>query len=278
VLELCGIQGMDTPYPSAYNDELTCIINAYARPEFLPLIWEGVQYQSLRPKETWIVQNNPKEAACVPYAFFDRMRQRNDTVVINSGINHGCWFRFLLAALYCRTRYVVFLDDDTLPGHMSFARAISNMVANPGIYGGRGLILESTPSGPKYWNHEVYGWPVGTEGATEVDFVGQMWVVETYWLRELFKYLPDRLFTVDEPAHECGEEMYLSYVGQKIGLKSYTFDHGYPYNSKWSSIQAYEMGNHQAAMHMTGGLNQTDFYLQEFVRDGWRLLRYTDKS
>jgi hypothetical protein len=27
-------------------------------------------------------------------------------------------------------------------------------------------------------------------------------------------------------------------------------------------------------MHMTGGLNQVDYYLAQFVKDKWKLLRY----
>jgi hypothetical protein len=274
VLELCGAHHQDRPYSNTFDDNLTCIINAYARPEYLPLIWEGVQYQTRRPRTTWIIQNNPGDQACVPRAFLERMRDRKDTIVVDSGINHGCWFRFLLAAIYCRTKYLVVLDDDTLPGRLAFEAAITDLVEQPGVYGGRGIILKSLPEGPRYWQHEIYGWPAASEERIEVDIAQQMWVIETWWLKELFKYLPDRMFDVSAPGRECGEEMYVSYVAQKAGLRTYVYRHGLVYNARWSSLQAYEMGNDSVAMHMTGGLNQVDYYLAQFVKDKWKLLRY----
>jgi hypothetical protein len=274
VLELCGAVADDVPYTRERDDDLTVIINAYARPEYLPLVWEGVQYQTRRPRETWIVQNNPQGASHVPRAFFEQVRNCPGTFVIDSGLNHGCWFRFFLAALYCRTRYVIICDDDTLSGRLAYEAALNDLAARPGVYGAYGFTLQWQPDGPQYWYHELSGWPVGTVRATQVDFVGQMWITETAWLRELFKHLPDRLLTVDEPARECGEEQYVSYVAQKLGLPTFVYGHGGEYNPRWSSIQAYEMGSHPAAMHMTGGLSQADSYLRQFVRDGWQLLRY----
>jgi tetratricopeptide (TPR) repeat protein len=274
VLELCGALAEDVPYTGHRDDDLTVIVNAYARPDYLPLIWEGVQYQTRRPRETWIVQNNPNGASRVPRAFFEQVRACPGTVVIDSGLNHGCWFRFFLAALYCRTRYVVICDDDTLPGRLAFESALADLAAKPGLYGAYGLTLQWQPDGPQYWRHELSGWPAGTVNATPVDFCGQMWIMETSWLKELFKHLPDRLLTVGEPARECGEEQYVSFVAQKLGLGTYVYGHGGDYNPRWSSIQAHEMGSHPSALHMTGGLSQADYYLRQFVRDGWQLLQY----
>lgn len=275
VLELCGAADPAVGYTGERQDDLTAIINGYARPAYVPLIWESMQYQTCRPRETWLVQNHPGTVAEAPRSFFEVMRLRSDTRVIDSGINHGCWFRFLLAALYCRTRYVLILDDDTLPGRCAVEAALADMQQNPGVYGGRGLIIRRESDGPRYWSHDVYGWPVGTPHAKQVDFVGQFWLLETYWLHELLRQLPMRLVTSAQPHRECGEELYVSFVAQKTGLDSYVYGHGRNYNERWSSIQAYEMGNHVAAMHMTGGLSAADEYMQSFVDQGWRLINYT---
>jgi hypothetical protein len=276
VLQLCGAVQPNAPYTGHRDPDLTVIINGYARPDYLPLIWEATQYQTRRPCETWIVQNNPEGRSEVPVGFLEAMRRRQDTRLIDSshGLNHGCWFRFLLAALYCRTKFVAIYDDDTLSGRMALETAIEDLQARPGIYGGRGITFRLAEGGPRFWDHDVHGWPVGTPVATQVDFVGHLWVTETAWLRRLFKHLPDRLFDSDEPGRECGEDMYLSFIAQRAGLPTLVFRHGADCNPRWSSIQAYEMGFHSQAMSSTGGLRHGDEYLRRLVESGWRLLRY----
>ena len=274
VLQWTGASRLDAPYTAERVNDLTVIINAYARPAYLPLIWEACQYQSCRPAETWIIQNSPGRRSVLPSAFLDEVRSRNDTVLFESGLNHGCWFRFFLAALYCRSRYVIILDDDTLPGCEAFATALKQLAIRPGIYGGRGLILDGLPDGPRYWRHTVFGWPTETPEITQVDFAQQFWAMETSWMRELFRHIPHRLFMSPEPAAECGEEMYVSYVGQKLGVPTYVYGHAATQRSGWSSLQGDEMGGHPNAMHLTGKLDAADHYVREFERLGWRLLHY----
>jgi hypothetical protein len=100
-----------------------------------------------------------------------------------------------------------------------------------------------------------------------------MWAMETFWLKELFKYIPDQLFKAKEPAQECGEDMFLSFVAQKVGIHTFVYGHGRECNTRWSSIQAYEMGVHPNSMNATGGLKNGDVYLRQFMANGWRLLR-----
>src|SRR5579864_6318651 len=176
VLEFCGVLQPDTPYAQRSAD-LTAIINAYARPEYLPLIWEALQYQSCRPAETWVLQNNPGGRSIVPTAALAQIRSAGDRV-IESDLNHGCWFRFVLAALSCRTRFVAILDDDTLPGRLAFETALQDLTQTPGVYGGRGITFAWRTDGPTFEQHEVSGRPAGTPERTQVDFVGHMWVME----------------------------------------------------------------------------------------------------
>src|SRR5438132_693246 len=118
VLTLCGATERGRPYTRERDEDLTVVVNAYARPEYLPLIWEAIQYQSRRPASTWIVQNSPGRGSVVPRGFFQQVGAAGDTLVVDSDLNHGCWFRFFLAALSCRTRYLAVVDDDTLPGRL----------------------------------------------------------------------------------------------------------------------------------------------------------------
>lgn len=275
VLELCGATEPSAPYTRERDPDLTVIINGYARPEYLPLIWEAVQYQTRRPRETWVVQNDTDGKCPTPRDFFQQVRNAYSTVVIDSGLNHGCWFRFFLAALYCRTRYVAIYDDDTLSGQRALEAALADMATRPGIYGARGITFRREVGGPCFWNHDVSGWPTGTPIATEVDFVGHMWVMETSWLNELLKYIPDRLFSAPNPARECGEDMYVSFAAQKRRIPTLVYGHGQECNPRWSSIQGYEMGFHPNSMNMSGGLSQGDLYLQDFIRAGWKLLRFS---
>jgi hypothetical protein len=275
VLKLCGAAQRDTPYTSERDDDLTVIINAWGRPEYLPLVWESAQYQTRAPRETWIIQNNPGRVAAVPFAFLESVSHDYKTVVIDSGLNHGCWFRFILAALACRTRYVAIYDDDTLSGNLALETALNDMQKRPGIYGGRGITFEPVAGGPMFWKYIASGWPHGTVSSEQVDFVGHLWVMETYWLRDLLLHLPDLLLSSPDPARECGEDMYVSFVGQLRGIPTFVFGHGGPEpNPRWSSVQALEMGVHRNAMFRSGGLRNGDRYLRTFVAEGWRLLHY----
>lgn len=273
VLELCGATEPEAAYGGARDDDLTVIINGWARPEYLPLVWEAVQYQTRRPRQTWIVQNDPGERAPVPRAFL-AAAAAYDTSVIDAGLNLGCWFRFLLAALYCRTRYVAVFDDDTLPGREALATALEALAQRPGIYGGRGITFVNEGGPPRFWSYEVAGWPVGTPEATQVDFVGHAWVMETAWLRQVMPLLPRRLLDSQAPGRECGEDMFLSFAAQRFGLPTFVWPHGADCNPRWSSVQAYEMGFHPNAMNVSGGLEGGDEHLRELIGAGWRLLRY----
>jgi hypothetical protein len=273
VLDLCGVGEPGLPYTRERDNDLTVIINAYARPVFLPLVWEAVQYQTRRPRETWIVQNHPEGRSAVPADFLSWASRQEGTRVVSSGLNHGCWFRFFLAALSCRTRYVAIYDDDTLSARRALETALADLEQQPGVYGGRGIIFNHMAGGPRYWAHEISGWPAGNAEPEAVDFVGHLWVMETWWLKELFRHVPDRVFAAP-PGRECGEDMYISFVAQKLGIPTFTYRHGGGCNERWSSIQAFEMGLDAVAMNMSGGLNGGDAYLRHYVAAGWRLLRY----
>jgi hypothetical protein len=71
---------------------------------------------------------------------------------------------------------------------------------------------------------------------------GDVWAMETSRLGALVRHLPDRLFAAPDPARECGEDMYVSFVAQKLGVPTLIYRHGAECNARWSSIQAYEMG------------------------------------
>jgi hypothetical protein len=275
VLELCGAAQRDTPYTNERDNDLTVIINAWGKPEYLSLVWESVQYQTRAPKETWVIQNNPGRAADVPRAFLEAVSRDYKTVVIDSGLNHGCWFRFILAALTCRTPYVAIYDDDTLSGHLALATALSEMQNRPGVYGGRGVTFDPVAGGPMFQRASVSGWPRGTVSTEQVDFVGHLWVMERYWLRHLLSRLPELFLSSPDQGRECGEDMYVSFVAQLQEIPTFVFGHGgHERNPRWSSIQGIEMGAHRNAMYRTGALRNANKYLRTLVAEGWRLLRY----
>jgi hypothetical protein len=275
VLEMCGTLERDTPYSKSIDEDLTVIINAFARPEYLPLIWEAVQYQTRRPRETWLIQNNPAGSSAVPRAFLEQVRGGYDTIIIDSDLNHGCWFRFIVAAIYCRTRFVAIFDDDTLSAKRALESALSEMSIRPGIYGGRGITFRRVPNGPEFRAYLVSGWPKESESVKQVDFVGHLWVTETYWLRRLFAELPDLFLSSSQPGRECGEDMYLSFVAQRNDIPTFVFKQSKlsGCNSS-SSLQGVEMGTHSNAMFKTGGLRQGGRYLEHLVARGWKLLNY----
>lgn len=276
VLDCCGTPAPDVPYSSYRDDDLTVIINGFARPEYLPLVWEAVQYQTRRPKETWIVQNDPGLTAPVPRWFFDRLRSGGftDTRVMVSDVNLGCWFRFLMAALYCRTRFVAIYDDDTVSGAAALETALGALERVPGVYGGRGIVYDAAPSGPEFWRHQSLGWSAATPATTQVDFAGHLWVMETRWLRELLRWLPPRLLDSPRPGREIGEDMYVSFVAQRQGLPTFVTPHAQPMDARWTSLVGVPMGTHPNAISNSLALDDGQVWLDYFVAEGWRLINF----
>ncbi len=272
LLALCGVEAPDTPYSRTIDDDLTVIINGWARPTALSLVWEAIQYQTRRPRETWIIQSDPGDKAEVPRAFLANAR-RFDTRVIDSDLDHGCWFRFCLAALQCRTRYVALYDDDTVPGRRALESALADIARTPGVYGAYGMTLLRVDGGPRYWQRALSGWPAPTEHPVAVDLSGQMWLLETRWLKEMLKHLPDRLLDSPRPARECGEEMCVSFAAQRLGLRTFAFAQGTGRNERLASLDP-ELGFTPQAMSLSGGLDHVDDYLRHFVERGWQLLNY----
>ena len=165
-------------------------------------------------------------------------------------------------------------DDDTLPGRLALEAGLEDMARQPGVYGCWGATFLAEPGGPRYWRRQVEGWPEARDEAVEVDFIGQMWLLETDWLKAIFNHLPERLFTSPEPGRECGEELLISFVAQRMGRPSFIYKLGREYGPRWASIQGIEMGAHPASMSVTGALGPADHYLHATRKLGWRLLRY----
>lgn len=269
----------DRPYSDHRDDDLTVIVNGYARPDYLPLVWEAVQYQTRRPRETWIIQNHPGIKAPVPTWFFDQLRIGGftDTRLIVSDLNFGCWFRFLVAALHCRTRFVAIYDDDTVSGYAALDTILGELERQPGVYVGRGITYERRDDGPKFWKHRVEGWSAATPQTCRVDFGGHLWVMETRWLRDLLTLLPPRLFQSRTPGREIGEDMFVSFVAQRRGLPTYAAAHPPAAGAQWTSVDAWQMGTHPNAVSNSPALDDGQGWLDYFVDQGWQLLEYAPR-
>jgi hypothetical protein len=263
---LCGANE-DAPYSRSIDPDLTVIINAYGKPEYLPLIWEAIQYQSRRPIETWIIQNDPPMNDPAPLEFFNHLS--DETRLIESDINFGCWQRFFLAAMYVKTKYVAIFDDDTMPGYEAMATVLGEMEKTPGIYGGVGVTFKQVRWAA--WNYGL-GWQSGCNETTQVDYVGHLWVMETAWMRELFKHVPPMLFDSKRPAREWGEDMYVSFVAQKLGIPTFVYPHGSKPNPRYSSLQGHQMNQHRNAMFLGNSAQNGEVYFNHFIANGWRLL------
>jgi hypothetical protein len=270
----------DAPYTTYRDDDLAVIINGFARPEYLPLVWEAVQYQTRRPRETWIIQNNPGLKASVPSAFFDQLRLGGftDTRIITSDLNLGCWFRFVLAALHCRTRFVAVYDDDTVSGNAALETILASLERQAGVYVGRGVTLTHSPDGPQYWQSTDAGWSAESVHMCRVDFGGHLWVMETSWLQELCRHLPSKLVRSTRPGREIGEDMYVSYVAQQCGLDTFVTPHALPMNPSWTSLDGRHMGTHANALSNSAEIGDAQAWLDYFVEQGWQLLAYPRQS
>lgn len=235
--------------------EITAIISAYNRTDYLLDQIKSIKNQTIPPKEIMVWYN---------YGEVPQLTLPQDEIkVAYCNTNFGFFGRFAFALL-AKTEYVSIFDDDTVPGSQWFENCLDTMESNEGILGTAGIILNEA----NYRNHRKIGWVSPNQKTVEVDFVGHCWFFKKEWL----KYF----WMEDPPTWENAEDLHFSYSCQKYGnIKTYVPPHTHEYDNKesWGSIKGMELGNDKHASYRKNKhLDLRNYAVNESIKRGWKPL------
>jgi hypothetical protein len=117
----------------------------YARPQNMPALIKAWKEQSNPPRRVVVVDNSPKNTTSwrTPFDI-----QPDD--VWKVGQNHGCPIRWAPALFYLDVRYVLFPDDDFIPGNKALEHLLDTAALLKGEFAvlgesGRTMSLEAPP-------------------------------------------------------------------------------------------------------------------------------------
>ena len=128
-----GFARRAVPLEDRTPGDITAILTAYKRREYLPMQVEALRRQTRPPSEIWIWCNDNESAA-------DDLSDLADRVILTN-TNWKFWGRFALANLV-RTPLVCILDDDILPQPKWLENCMDTIAGgHDGILGGSGVIL-----------------------------------------------------------------------------------------------------------------------------------------
>lgn len=221
------------------DKSVSVLLTAYRRPEYLTEQIDAVRAQSVAPSEIVVWHNRHLDHEFPEHLF-------QGLPVISCFPNQGVWPRFHFC-LNLKSRFVLVLDDDTIPGHRYLESCLNEFEAQPGIYGTVGLIHKG---GVGDWRFMRYGWCYPNNTTQQVDMVGHSWFFERDWIR----------YYCLESSHGTmysGEDYHLSFALYKhLGIKSYVPPHPEQDYSLWGSLKGAEYGGDQRALFLVPG--QTD--------------------
>jgi len=242
---------------------ISVILNVYKRPYSLEDQINAIKSQSIEIKseDIHVWYNLPDEEI--------EQFLPSDKKIKTYRCNYNTKFfgRFTIPLL-CKTKYVAIFDDDIIAGKYWFENCIRTIEKEDAILGGSGVVLQ----GDKYVPNYKVGWNGNkSDVATEVDLVGHAW----FFKQEYGKFM----FEEEPPSWDNGEDMFLSYIAQKHGIKTIVPPHPINDVEMWSNVPARDknMGNDAAA----SWLNNKNHYAErnsivtKLIERGW--LRVTKK-
>ena len=248
-------------------NDVSVILNVYKRPETLEKQIKAIKGQThhVNSEDIHVWYNTPTEGD------FGQLLPDDEKIkTYECNYNTKFFGRFTLPLL-CRTKYVAIFDDDVIPGKRWFENCI-NILEKQGdaILGGSGVIT----NGKTYIPNDKIGWNgMHSHESISVDLVGHAW---------FFKQEHAKLMWIETPpSWENGEDMFLSYMAQKIGLKTIVPPHP-GYNSDfWSNVpeqsstNGLQWGFDDKAHSLTNmnHLVERDNIVKELKQRGWKTIR-----
>lgn len=245
---------------------ITVILNCYKRPEYLKEQIEAIENQTIKPKEIWIWYNNPEDREQI-----DLSEEFGDYKIINSNHNFKFHGRFALGLL-AQTEYVVFFDDDTIPGPRWFENCFNTLEkTGDAILGTAGVFFTGELDTYNYIRHAKIGWNgSGYNEIRKVDLVGHSWFLRKQNLKYLF---------YEEPmTWDNGEDIQLSYLALKYGnIETYVPPHPPENQDLWGSMHktGWAYGTDNSASWKKGShLDLRNKIVINYKKDGWIPAKY----
>jgi len=242
-------------------NNITVILNCYKRPKYLSEQIQAIENQTIKPKEIWIWYNAPEDREQL-----DLREEFGDYKIITSNHNFKFHGRFALGLL-AQTEYVVFFDDDTIPGSQWFENCLNTMKeTGDSILGTAGVQFRGNVNNFAYNPHQKIGWNgVTSDRITRVDLVGHSWFLR----KSNLKYL----FYEDPITWDNGEDIQLSYLALKYGNIE-TFVPPHPANNQnlWGSMhdKGWKYGTDSNASWKKGShMNLRNEIVIKYKLDGW---------
>jgi len=210
---------------------ITVVLNCYKRAQYIEEQIKALMNQTIPPTDIMVWSNKPEEG-----------EQFNlDHLGIKVAYaNHNFKFHGRFAfGLLARSKYVAFLDDDTIPGPKWFESCMTEIEKEDLILGTTGVRYGGTGYDP----HTKIGWNgEHNEELKYVDLVGHAWFMK----RSTLKYLWEE----DPISWENGEDIQLSGFAYKYGnIKTAVPPHPISDKSLWGSSKGQDYGNDKAASH-----------------------------
>lgn len=247
-----------TQMPEPSKGDITVILTAYRRSQYLPDQIKALRAQTIPPKEIWVWSNRSQDDLVDVSELADRV------VVSNS--NFLFWGRFALANL-ARTEYVAFFDDDILPQPKWFESCLKTIKDGfDGILGGSGVILPKeggySSKHKAGWNGKQLSFP------TQVDLVGHSWFMRKEYVNYMWREEPH--------SWDNGEDIHLSYMALKYGgIKTYVPPHPTNTPDVWSCRPDFGkvVGRLKVATYQTSGHKNTRSEIVDAYRNnGWGIV------
>ena len=243
--------------------DVTVILSLYKRPYCLEKQLRAIHSQTIRPTEIILIKN-PADGVRMP-DISDELLKNVTIVEINRNI--GVWGRFAIG-LMAKTTYVNIIDDDTIPGCKWLENCIDSMNTREGIYSTIGIKFPN-PNYGFYLDNRI-GWDRPNSQIEQVDMGCHSWFFKREWLSFFWEFIPD----YNENLRN-GEDMHLSFVGQKHGIPTLIPPHPPGQYDMFGSIpsSAWEYGGDANATALDDSIAaKFNIFLQILRAKGFKLM------
>ena len=233
--------------------KLTTILQIYRRPNYLKEQIKAIQNQTIKSDKIIVIHNEGN----IKFDYPDNIE------LIYANPNRKFHLRFVIGLLE-QSEYLVFYDDDTIPGQQWHKNCIDTINKHNCICGTNGRIVDRK-------NRKQYGagWTSPSSNETKVDLVGHSWFMK----KETLKYM----FYDDIIEYENGEDIQLSANAQIFAnIPTYVPPHPSSDKSLWGSdpLKGMKYGSDTVASYICNRKHHQERYdlFDIYVKKGWKLI------
>ena len=198
--------------------EISTVIFTYLRPDYFREQIEAIKNQTIFPKEIIVGHLVNDKTKDFDFSLVDK--------VIKFEFDPGFQAKFI-TALASQGKWLLILDDDTIPGKRWIENCLDCFKKKPGIYTPFGVRITN----PSYRGvYRLSGWDHNNEEIEEVDMAGHSWFFPFSYLHYMFMEHP--LF------YENAEDLWFSAQCQKHGnIEVYVPPHPEDDKEMWGSLK-----------------------------------------